>query len=361
MGKLKAISLFSGCGGSDLGAKLAGVDVVFVNDSNADAIATYKKYQKLLTSTGAEVRCCNVTSIKSFSSCDLLIGCYPCQSFTMGGHRSPNKDPRSNLFMEFNRCLTLSEPSFFITENVSGLAWLEDGAYLKKQIECFSAAGKGYHVSVELLNTKDFGIPQDRKRVIIVGVKKEIGLFYHFPKPTHGPNDTGLLPWTSHGDVISGLPLMPSGEFYHYELEPFSWWYLSRNRKRKWEEPSFSIQANWRHVSLHPASPTMHMVESNLKDGFKQRWEFTSEYDHLEGHPERPTLEKPRRLSWRECALIQTFPEDFEPSGSVYSKYRQIGNATPPLLMSILVNGISKETALRPDKYKTSARSLAGY
>ena len=133
---------------------------------------------------------------------------------------------------------------------------------------------------------------------------------------------------------------------------------MSRNRKRHWEGLSYTIQANWRHNPLHPASPVMHMVESNLKDGFKQCWEFTDEYDHLEGHPERPKLKKPRRLSWRECAAIQTFPLGFEPIGNVASKYRQIGNAKPPLIMEALIKGIVSEASLKTKLYTPKARSL---
>jgi DNA (cytosine-5)-methyltransferase 1 len=167
------------------------------------------------------------------------------------------------------------------------------------------------------------------------------------------------MPWASHGDAIAQIPVKAEGEYYDYPKEPFSWWYLSRNRKRHWEEPSYTIQANWRHVPLHPASPTMRLVESNLEDGYKQRWEFTGKYDHLDGHPERPKLATPRRLSWRECAAIQTFPTEFKPCGSIASKYRQIGNAVPPLLMEIIVRGIVDGTALRPEPFTPRANRLA--
>ena len=91
----------------------------------------------------------------------------------------------------------------------------------------------------------------------------------------------------------------------------------------------------------------MYMVESNLADGWKQSWAFANEYDHIDGHAERPQLEQPRRLSWRECAAIQTFPEDFEPIGSIQSKYQQIGNAVPPTLMEAIVKGITEGSGLQ--------------
>ncbi len=358
MSRLVTVSLFSGCAGSDIGAAQAGADIIFANDNNTDAIATYRKYEGLLAASGTEIIEGDVSKVKAFPPCDLLLGCYPCQSFTMGGPRTPGNDPRSMLFQQFSRCLAASSPKFFVTENVPGLAWLNKGKYLKEQLECFREAGNGYNISLDILNAKEYGVPQDRKRVFMVGVRKDLALHYWFPSATYGPVGSGLLPWASHGDAIAGMPIDPEGEYYDYCKEPFSWWYMSRNRKRKWEEPSYTIQANWRHVPLHPASPDMRMVESNLKDGFKQTWEFTNVYDHLEGHPERPKLEKPRRLSWRECAAIQTFPAGFEPVGSVASKYWQIGNATPPLLIEVIIRGIVDGTALQIEPYTARAKAL---
>ena len=352
------MSLFSGCGGADLGAKRAGADIIFANDNRHDAVATYVKYKDLLTFGDPKIQSGDVAKIKAFPTCELVLGCYPCQSFTMGGPRSPHADPRSNLFVHFERCLAAANPRFFVTENVPGLAWLNSGRHLRAQIRSLRKAGKGYNISSELVDAKGYGVPQARERIFIVGVRKDVGLHYWFPRPKHGPPNGGLLPWASHGDAIAHLPSEASGEYYDYPKQPFSWWYMSRNRKRRWEEPSFAIQANWRHVPLHPASPTMRLVESNLKDGSKQRWEFTGEYNHLQGHPERPSLGKPRRLSWRECAAIQTFPADFEPCGSLESKYWQIGNALPPLLMEAIVRPIVDGTGLRPDPYSARAESL---
>lgn len=359
MNRLVTVSLFCGCGGADLGAKVAGADIILANDNDTDALATYHKYQNLLANRSVEVRCGDVAKIESFPPCDLVLGCYPCQSFTMGGPRQPGADPASRLFLHFRRCLVSSNPKFFVTENVAGLAWLNEGRYLIEQVECFQEAGKGYNISCDLLNAKMYGIPQERRRIFMVGIRKDLALHYWFPNPTHGPPGSGLIPWASHGDAITQIPVDAEGEYYDYPKEPFSWWYLSRNRKRRWEEPSYTIQANWRHVPLHPASPTMRLVESNLQDGYKQRWEFTGKYDHLEGHSERPKLARPRRLSWKECAAIQTFPTEFEPCGSVASKYRQIGNAVPPLLMEIIVRGIIDGTALRPEPFTSRTSCLA--
>lgn len=359
MDRLSTLSLFSGCGGCDMGAKKAGADIILAIDNKSDAIATYRKYRDLLATPGAEIREANLMNVKSFPSCDLLLGCYPCQTFTMGGPRNPQGDDRTNLFVQFRRCLVDSEAKYFITENVPGLAWLNEGKYLKMQLQAFEKVGMGYNLSVDLLNMEEYGVPQARKRLFIVGIRKDLGFHYLFPQITHGSPNNGLIPLTSHGDVIAELPIDAESEYYNYPKEPFSWWFMSRNRKRKWEDPSFTIQANWRHTPLHPASPTMRMVESNLKDGFKQRWDFTGEYDHLFSHPERPILEEPRRLSWRECAVIQTFPSDFEPVGSVASKYHQIGNATPPFIMEMLVSRLVDGSGLKGEPYSPRNKPLS--
>ena len=341
MDKLTTVSLFSGCGGSDLGARRAGADIIFANDISRNSIATYLKYQHTLTVPGAEVVVGDIARVKNLPRCDLLIGCYPCQSFTMGGRRDPESDRRSRLFGEFRRCLIQSDPEFFVVENVGGIAWLKRGTILHEHIEAFESAGKGYMVSWSLLNARDFGVPADRKRVFLVGVRRDLGLSYHFPSKTHGEMGKNLCSWISHGDVVGDFWPSAPEEYYDREYEPFPWWYMSRNRKRPWDAPSYTISANWRHVPLHPASPTMRMVDSNLADGWKQTWAFTDQYEHINGHPQRPILERPRRLSWRECGALQTFPNNFEPVGSPQSKYRQIGNAVPPRLMEAIVRQIT--------------------
>ena len=339
---MKTISLFSGCGGMDLGAEEAGAEIIFSNDIDNDACETLQKYFP-----NARVHNGDIADIKDFPKAELLIGGYPCQSFSMGGNRDPEKDPRTKLYLHFVRCLQKIKPKFFVAENVSGLKGLKGGAFFKEQFEEFER--QGYIVTAKLLNARDYGVPQVRKRLLIVGVRRELNSIFTFPEETHGKatkKKPHLLPYASHGEAIKDLPLWPTGEFYERPHDPeghMSWYYMSRNRKKKWDEPAFTVVANWRHITIHPASPTMKLTWSNLADGFKQRWDFSSEYEHLEKDATRPILETPRRLSWRECARIQTFPHDFEPVGSTESKFQQIGNAVPPKLaravLSHLISG----------------------
>ncbi|SHF53466.1 DNA cytosine methyltransferase [Flavisolibacter ginsengisoli] len=328
---MKTISLFSGCGGMDFGAEAAGAKVIFSNDIDHDSCETLRKYFP-----EQEVFEGDVAKLETFPAADLVIGGYPCQSFSLGGKRNPEADPRTKLYLHFVRCVRQVQPKYFVAENVSGLKGLKNGAFFKEQLDEFEKLG--YRVSEKLVDAKDYGVPQIRKRLIIVGIRKDLEQKFQFPEPTHGiitKNHPNLIPYASHGEAIKDLPLWPKGEFYERPHDPeghMSWYYMSRNRKKNWDDPAFTVVANWRHITLHPASPTMKLSWSNLKDGFKQRWDFTDHFEHTKSDPTRPVLKVPRRLSWRECARIQTFPNDFEPVGNVESKFQQIGNAVPPLL-----------------------------
>lgn len=341
---MKAVSLFSGCGGSDLGASAAGLDIIMANDLYGPSARTYRKYKSKIASDDTDFREGDVAEIEKFPKADCVIGCYPCQSWTMGGPRDPRSDPRSKLYQHFVRALEQSQPKFFVAENVAGMHWLDNGRYLKDQLEAFRTAGKGYLVTALLLNGKDYGLAADRKRIFLVGVRRDLGLWYHFPAATHGAGK-GLLPYASHGEAIKALGLGSGADYYQEGSQPFSWWYMSRNRRRAWTSPGYTVVANWRHVTLHPGSPVMELVESNLADGSFQRWIFTDAYDA--DVPAAFRLEKPRRLTWKECSLLQSFPADMEHEGTLEEKFWQIGNAVPPMLMEAIVKGIVSEESLR--------------
>jgi DNA (cytosine-5)-methyltransferase 1 len=327
----------------DVALRHSGVDVVFANDIIPETKDTFARH---FSETDFHLN--DIRAITKFPSADIVTGGYPCQSFSMGGNRSPESDPRTFLFREFARVVDAVHPKYFIAENVSGLQSIQNGQWLQLQLDTFSKVGKvGYHIAMALLNARNFGVPQRRKRVFIVGVRRDLGLHFHFPRPTHAKPDlaveTGLLPYASHGEAIRHLPLEVPGEYYERPHDPegnFSWYYMSRNRKADWADPSFTIVANFRHITLHPASPTMTLTWSNLADGWKQRWDFSGIFEHLSFDGSLPRLEKPRRLSWREAAAIQTFPPGFEPAGKLERKFEQIGNAVPPKLMQAILSGL---------------------
>ncbi|MGJ0625913.1 DNA cytosine methyltransferase [Xenorhabdus bovienii] len=343
---IRVLSLFSGCGGMDFGIKSAGGDVIFANDIVENACTTLRKYFP-----DTDIKHCDISQIQFFPNVDIVVGGYPCQSFSMAGNRKPDSDDRTNLYKQFLRVLNIVRPKYFVAENVSGLKHLGAGSFLEKQLTVYKAAG--YQVSYHMVNARGYGVPQSRNRLFIIGVRNDLGQRFEFPAETHGKatrNSPYLKPYTSHGEAIRDLPLWPEGEFYERPHDPeghFSWYFMSRNRKAQWDSPAYTVVANWRHVTLHPASPVMKLTWSNLKDGWKQRWDFSDEYEHLVADASRPKLEQARRLSWRECARIQTFPHDFEPVGDVEAKFTQIGNAVPPLLAEVLFRHLFSGAGLR--------------
>lgn len=297
MKKPTVVSLFSGCGGFDVGLEMAGAKTVFACDIFKDALSTLH-----LNIPDAEIYHKDIRKLNEFPEADIVIGGYPCQGFSLAGKRLVT-DPRNFLYKEYVRILSIVKPKFFIAENVKGLLTMDSGRVIEAMIEEFSE--QGYDVQYKLFNAKEFGVAQDRERVLIVGVRKDINFTYNFPLPTHGENG---IPYVTMRDVISHLPLWPEGDF---DTSGFSPRFLSRNRKRSWDDVSFTIQASGRQAPLHPNG------ESMLKLG-KDEWIFQGDFN--------------RKLSYLECAYIQSFPEDFQFVGNLGNKYKMIGNAVPPLL-----------------------------
>lgn len=306
--KVRAVSLFSGCGGSDLGLHRAGFEVVMAND-----ILAYAKdvYEANLPQTDYVLG--DVREIEQFPSAQLLVGCYPCQGYSQGGAREADRGI-NYLFTEFGRALRTIRPKAFIVENVSGLIRADNAPLFQRQIRNFRQAG--YRVTWKLLNAADFGVAQDRARVLIVGLRSDLGLTYDFPAPTHGPQ--AALPYTTIREALAGLPEWPEGEF---NAEPFHWYYLSRNRRRNWDETAKTIVSRARHMPLHPLSPPL------ICKG-PDRFEFAHD---------GPA----RRFSYREAARLQgfgdlVFPEDC----GMYTRYKVVGNAVPPPLFEAVASAL---------------------
>lgn len=314
---ITAVSLFSGCGGFDLGAKKAGVQILWANDINPQAAATYQKYLPEVEFKLGDIR---TFDKKQLPEADLLIGCYPCQGFSTAAWRRWRErsqrnlldNPNNFLFLEFVQVIPQVKPKFVFIENVRGLESSVKGHFLQAQKESLENAG--YVVFAQRLNAKNYGVPQSRNRIFIVGVREDITYKYVFPEPTHGPNCQS--PYLTQAKAIGGLPMWPLGEF---EDIWFHGHYLTRNRKKHWDSYSYTIVAHSHHVPLYP------MGEPMIKVG-KDHWALQGSIN--------------RRLSWRECALLQSFHKDFEPEGTLAAKYAQIGNAVPPLMGELIVEPV---------------------
>lgn len=308
---MRAVSLFSGCGGSDAGVIAAGFDVVMANDKLA-----YAKDVYLANHAATDYRLGDVAKIETFPEAELLVGCYPCQGFSQGGVREASRSINT-LYLEFARALHAIRPKAFVVENVSGMVRKNFSHLLQDQFKVFAEAG--YNVKAQVLNAADYGVAQERRRILIVGLRNDLGLEYHFPAPTHG---SGLArPHTTIREAIGDLPAWPEGEFY---ARDFHWYYLSRDRRRDWDQTSKTIVANPRHVPLHPMSPKLIKQQHN-------EWRFETD---------APA----RRFSYREAARLQGFAHDFlfpdTTAGSLDMRYKVAGNAVPPPLFEAVVRAL---------------------
>lgn len=347
--KFNLVSLFSGCGGLDLGFELAGIEAVvglnllnsaykdkdsfnkirgrgifhtvYANDVFEEAIQSYKaNNHKDIYIDNRDIR-----KIKDFPRADIVLGGFPCPGFSEAGPRLID-DERNFLYLHFIRCLIQSKPIAFVAENVKGMMTLGKGEVFNQIIEDFAAAG--YRIYHKLLDASDYGVPQIRKRVILVGVRNDIEFKYEFPEPTHG-DKLWELSKTTLRDAIWDLRENPGPYF----KGSYSSIFMSRNRKKSWDEPSYTIQASGRQTPIHPVGKPM------IKVG-KDKFIFA------EGE------ENNRRFSTKEIARIQTFPDWFEFSRGNNKKisenarlnivYKQIGNAVPVLLAHAVARPIAK-------------------
>jgi DNA (cytosine-5)-methyltransferase 1 len=308
--KATAISLFSGCGGSDLALQQAGFKIRWSNDIWDVACDTYRDNIK-----SPVIKTGDITTFKNFPRAKLLVGCYPCQGYSQAGKRNWNASINF-LYREFDRVLRKVRPKAFVVENVNGMAYGESRTLLENQLCRYRMAG--YKVKWSVLNAKNFGVAQNRRRVFLVGIRSDLDFEYNFPKPTHGP---GLTPFVTQREVLNGLPSWPIGEF---NKERLHWYYLSRRRRMPWGSQSPCIVGHWRHVPLHPSSPPLIRLDTD-------HWKFSRKG-------------RARRFSYRECARLQGFPRSFKwKRGTTRERFQMIGNAVPPpLFLAVLksLNGL---------------------
>lgn len=313
---MKLISLFSGAGGMDLGFKKAGFDIVVANEYDKTIWETYEKNHKAQLIKG-DIR--NISSEQFPNDCDGIIGGPPCQSWSEAGALRGIEDARGQLFYEYIRLIKDKQPKFFVAENVSGMMAKRHSQAVKNIVHHFENAGVGYVVFIETLNANDFCVPQDRKRVFYVGFRKDLGINdFEFPKPIEPRPNLKDAIWDLRETAIPALEKnKTNGENckisnHEYFIGSYSTIYMSRNRVRSWDEPSFTIQASGRQAPQHPQAPKMKKIE-------KDKQIFILGSEHLY-----------RRLSVRECARIQTFPDDFKfYYTGLQDAYKMIGNAVP--------------------------------
>ena len=318
------ISLFSGAGGLDKGFEKAGFNLVWANEYDSSIWQTFEENH----TTPLDKRDIRQIDSCDIPDCDGIIGGPPCQSWSEAGSLRGINDARGKLFFEFIRILRDKKPKFFLAENVSGMLSIRHQEAVKNIVETFE--NTGYRVYIELLNAADYGVPQDRKRVFFVGIRSDLNCKFVFPPRREkkvtlfqaiGDLKDNALPAIDKYKTNGDLCIVPNHEYMTGSFSPI---YMSRNRVRSWDEQSFTIQAGARHAPIHPQAPKMKFIEQNKR-------EFVKGSEHLY-----------RRLSVRECARIQTFPDSFKfYYNNVSDAYKMIGNAVPVRLASYMAKAVS--------------------
>ena len=333
---MKIVSFFSGSGGLDLGFEKSGFDIIWANEYDKTIWETYEKNHP---NTFLDKRSIVDIPINEIPECDGIIGGPPCQSWSEAGALRGIDDKRGQLFYNFIDVIKEKKPKFFLAENVSGMLAPRHNEALGNIKKLFTKCG--YKLSFKLLNSSDYGVPQDRKRVFFIGIRKDLGIKFKFPPP--------LIKKVTLKDTIwdlrkTSIPAKEKNKTngskckipnHEYLTGGFSTMYMSRNRVRSWDEQSFTIQAGGRHCPIHPQAPKMIKLEKN-----KQIF-----------NPENLSLY--RRLTIREVARIQTYPDDFIfYYKSLTDGYKMIGNSVPVELSLVLGQSILNQININELNHK---------
>lgn len=313
---MKILSLFSGCGGLDLGFEKAGFDIPIANEFDKNIWKTFEINHPQTKLLKEDIRRIDAKTLPN--DIDGIIGGPPCQSWSEAGSLKGIEDDRGKLFFEYIRILKSVQPKFFLAENVSGMLADRHSEAVKNILKMFEECG--YDVSLTLVNAKDYGVAQERKRVFYIGFRKDLNIKFDFPKGSTEDDKNKI----TLRDIIWDLQdsAVPAGEKNQhnpnainnneYFIGSYSPIFMSRNRVKSWDEQAFTVQASGRQCQIHPQAPKMIKVDKN-------NCRFVEGKENLY-----------RRMTIREVARVQGFPDTFK---FVYNNtndaYKMIGNAVP--------------------------------
>ena len=313
---MQVISLFSGCGGLDLGFERAGFEIPVANEFDKTIWATFKANHPKTKLIEGDIR--NIKESDFPDSVDGIIGGPPCQSWSEAGALRGIDDDRGKLFFDYIRILKDKQPKFFLAENVSGMLADRHSAAVQNIIDMFEECG--YDVSITLVNAKDYGVAQERKRVFYIGFRKDLNIDFKFPEGSTKDDDKKItlrdIIWDLQDTAVPAAPknhrnpdAINNNEYF---TGAYSTIFMSRNRVKGWDEQGFTVQASGRQCQLHPQAPKM------IKYG-KNDCRFVEGKEHLY-----------RRMTVREVARVQGFPDGFKfIYDMVDTGYKMIGNAVP--------------------------------
>ena len=315
---IKVLSLFSGCGGLDLGFEQVGdYKTVWANDFKHEACVTFRNHFGDIILEG-DIEQVNPYDNKDIPECDLVLGGFPCQDFSIIWKQPGLNGERGNLYKSFLRFVDAKKPKAFVAENVKGLLTANKKKAIEQIIKDFQSIEPGYIVIPHLYNFADYGVPEFRERVLIVGIRVDTGFDFVHPAPTHGPQD-GLLPWVTVGDALIGVVNVHNNN-EHLRVTQRTQTIIGMipeggNFTDIPEDSPYYVHGMISHVyrRINRSEPSKTIIAA----GGGGTWGYH--------YPE------PRPLTNRERARIQSFPDDFVFYGSTTEVRRQIGNAVPPV------------------------------
>ena len=311
----RILSLFSGCGGLDLGFHLEGFKTVWANDLSEWAVKTFKHF------FGDVITCGDINDFDPFTDinipdCDLILGGFPCQDFSVIWKQPGLNGSRGNLYKHFLRFVEAKKPKAFVAENVKGILSANNSNAIQTIINDFENIVPGYLVKIHLYNFAEYGVPQFRERVLIVGVRMDTGFEFFHPKPTHGPR--GVRPYVNSGQAMEGAESVP----YNNEK-------INISKKTADLLKLIPEGGNFKDIPTDNPLYVKGMI-SHVYRRIKRDEPAKTIIAAGGGGTWGYHFPEPRPLTNRERARIQSFPDNFIFQGSVSEVRRQIGNAVPP-------------------------------
>lgn len=332
---IKTVSLFSGCGGMDLGFIWSGYQVIWANEIDSDAAETYKQNIGNHIVEG-DINDIDITKIPD---CDVILGGFPCQDFSMIWKRKGLDSERGNLYKQFVEVVKHKQPKFFVAENVKGLLSANQGKAIKQIIKDFSDCG--YDTDADLYNFANYGTPQLRERVLIIGMRKDISYRYKKPQPTHPPEK-----YVTSGEALRGVEEVPYNN-EHQNIKPRTKKILELipeggNFQSIPKDSPYYVKGMISHVyrRLDRNKPSTTIIAA----GGGGTWGYH--------------YEEPRPLTNRERARLFGYPDDFKFMGSISSVRKQIGNSVPPIGIKVIADELKN---VFTENYQSAHRYEAFY
>lgn len=330
----RLVSLFSGCGGLDVGFEKAGYNRVWANDFDKDAQAVFR-----LNLGEIDGRDITTVDVKEIPDCDILTAGFPCQPFSSAGNRRGVYDERGELYLECLRIIESKKPKVVLFENVKGLmsARHQSGVKLVEVIKC-DLEKLGYRVNYNVLNSSDYGVPQNRERFILVGFRNDIGKIFCFPEKQRDKSKLTLR------NILDIPDNVPNQKFWPYSPQAQSM------------IDQIPQGGSWKNIHYENLSPRFKRIRDNMKRYHSPNFYRRFSLDEINGtitasaQPENCGITHPiknRRYTIREIARIQTFPDDFlfidDTKKHIVAMYKVIGNAVSCRLAEVLANSILEQ------------------